>query len=178
MKLAAAEVEKIGTFTVKNTDLVLSDPCYSFDLNSCTVVAGVLPGTYHAFVSRYEVPNWGVRNCQLLVVHERYLNMVDDLAFEEADLGVGVDSGQAGIFDIDQYRPYPNEDEWYESLCRISLNSPLQAGVVEGGVVSVSGFGDGVYDAFFAHNADERVVGVQIVFINEQDLEDEEDHGS
>lgn len=47
--------------------------------------------------------------------------------------------------------------------------------MINGGVVSSSGFGDGGYEAFIAKNAEGKVIAVQIVFITEEDLLEEEE---
>ncbi|MFE9275741.1 hypothetical protein ACQKLN_08765 [Paenibacillus glucanolyticus] len=84
-----------------------------------------------------------------------------------------MDSGQAGIFDIQKYR-IPDADsvsdssdtdtEWYYACCDIT-ESGEEAGVLDGGVVSRTGMGDGAYGVYKAVNGQEQVVGVKIVFI-------------
>lgn len=84
-----------------------------------------------------------------------------------------MDSGQAGIFDIQKYR-IPDADptsdssdtdtEWYYACCDIT-ESGEEAGVLDGGVVSRTGMGDGAYGVYKAVNEQEQVVGVKIVFI-------------
>lgn len=103
--------------------------------------------------------------------------------WETCEFIVGVDSGQAGIFDHQIYRvdesvigetEFMPEDKWYSSCCDQTLGE-LGAGVINGGVVSSSGFGDGGYEAFIAKNAEGKVIAVQIVFITEEDLLEDED---
>lgn len=85
----------------------------------------------------------------------------------------GVDSGQAGIFDINHYRIPDVEDhddqvdtdsDWYLACCDIT-ESGEEAGVLTGGVVSRTGIGDGAYGVYKAVNEQDQVVGVKIVFI-------------
>jgi hypothetical protein len=104
-------------------------------------------------------------------------------------IDVGVDSGQAGIFDKSSfkndsliekdpefhhaYRRDKPGGRWYAACCDITL-SEEEAGVLLGGVVSTSGYGDGGYDCFVVKSGDE-VVAVKIVFIGEDEDEDIED---
>ena len=99
---------------------------------------------------------------------------------------VGVDSGQAGIFDIKSYRdnevcagipldgePLTDRGEFYNLCCDITLSKEM-FGVVPGGAVSSTGYGDGNYEIHVAKQFDE-VVGILLVFIDENDG-DEEDY--
>ena len=73
---------------------------------------------------------------------------------------VGVDSGQAGVFDKPFYRAgadagqIPSEDAleaWYNSCCNQTLHTDHYAGVIPHGVVSNSGYGDGGYICYSYH---------------------------
>ena len=86
---------------------------------------------------------------------------------------VGVDSGQAGIFDRNHYRVSEVSDregnadtdsKWYLACCDLTDNGE-EAGVLTGGVVSRTGMGDGAYGVYKAVNGQSQVVGVKIVFI-------------
>ena len=95
---------------------------------------------------------------------------------------VGVDSGQAGLFDASHYRDdtvIPNHENlkdkepseiWYDHCCNITL-SPLSAGVLPYGVVSSSGYGDGGYDCFICRNEYGQIIRAEIEFIPEDDYE-------
>jgi hypothetical protein len=94
----------------------------------------------------------------------------------KASFEVGVDSGQAGIYDEDYYRQYHSEDDcnddWYGDIC--DLTTPF--GTKDGKcVVSSSGYGDGGYDCYLLKDKNNEVVGFQIVFIEDEDEEDEYD---
>lgn len=71
---------------------------------------------------------------------------------------------------IDELKAKPTMD-WYEMCCDKTLSNE-NAGVIPGGVVSSSGYGDGGYDAFIAKNSNGQVIGVKIVFL----LEEEDDY--
>ena len=84
----------------------------------------------------------------------------------------GVDSGQAGIFDIQKYR-IPDADatsdssdtdsDWYLACCNITESG--EAGVLDGGVVSRTGIGDGAYGVYKAVNEQDQVVGVKLCLL-------------
>jgi hypothetical protein len=111
-------------------------------------------------------------------VHTDYANQ--DLSWREYPGEVGVDSGQAGIFSIENYRndeiaesittPDSNfsigrdgdGDAWYEKMCQFTL-SDNQWGSYDTGVVSSSGIGDGGYRCLVAKKKG-KIVGICIDF--------------
>src|SRR5690606_25054488 len=92
------------------------------------------------------------------------------------DFVVGVDSGQAGVFDFAVYKDdesakgksnFIEDEPWYSTCCDQTL-SDQQAGVIEGGAVSSSGYGDGLYTAYYAIDANKEVVAIKIVFMEDE----------
>lgn len=166
---------QLGNFKVDSGQLVVADPCYELDRN--TVIMGVLEhamnGTWASEVEKVEVRDWGEANAKLTAYHDSVAEEGAYLEWIKCPFVVGVDSGQAGIFDIHHYR-IPDADaeqgrddtdnEWYLSCCDIT-ESGEEAGVLDGGVVSRTGVGDGAYGVYKAVNEQDRVVGVKIVFI-------------
>lgn len=150
------KINNIGSFQIKSGKVRISDPCYDD-----TVCAGTLKnvknGTWNAYIHVFDEGKWGKR-VGFLEAFRAHFNETDgDWNTEKID--VGVDSGQAGIFD-EQYfkddeivkdckRYVPNnsicEDEpWYSICCDRTLRKEM-AGVIPFGAVSSSGYGDGVY---------------------------------
>jgi hypothetical protein len=85
-----------------------------------------------------------------------------NLTWAEQGPFVGVDSGQAGIFDASNYRNdnvivgMPENahicgklDKFYGACCDVTLGD-VGAGVIPFGFVSSSGWGDGGYESFIA----------------------------
>ncbi len=62
---------------------------------------------------------------------------------------------------------------WYSMCCQHTL-SERSAGVIPGGAVSESGYGDGAYECFYRVNPNDEVVGVKIVFLKKKDVENPE----
>lgn len=170
-KLFPNDNRDLGTFEVKSGRLVVSDPCYSRDTWCQGVLENVKNGTWRAFVLKGETDfGWGNRCWELIAMHKDHCSVVPfdfmDMTIK-ADFEVGVDSGQAGIFDEAEFRG--GEDEygeggWYDLACSKTLDTENHAGVMPGGAVSSSGFGDGGYECYVTKHKKE-IVGVKIVFI-------------
>ncbi|ASA23298.1 DUF4241 domain-containing protein [Paenibacillus donghaensis] len=166
---------QLGNFEITSGKLVVSDPCY--ELNTETIIMGVLDkalnGTWVSQVEKTEVRDWGEACSKLMACHSSVAEQAEYLEWVKCHFIVGVDSGQAGIFDINKYRipdAVPQEldsqgdSDWYFACCDITESS-LEAGVIDGGVVSHTGIGDGAYGAYIATNHQNYIIGVKIVFI-------------
>lgn len=179
----------LGQFECTTGVLVISDPCYDLDTWCMGEIEKAKKGIWKAFVVMNDSGGWGVRCAELIALHEELSpQLMSQLYWEKSSIDVGVDSGQAGIFDKSSFkndslikedphfsRNHANEagERWYAACCDITLSDD-QAGVLPGGAVSSSGYGDGMYDCFIVKKGDE-VVGVKIVFIGDDEDEDEED---
>lgn len=166
---------QLGNFEVNSGQLVVADPCYELDTN--IIIMGVLEsavsGNWTAEVEKVEIPDWGEANAKLTAYHHSVVDQGAFLEWIKCPFVAGVDSGQAGIFDINHYR-VPDADgldvnadtdsDWYLACCDITENGE-EAGVLTGGVVSRTGVGDGAYGVYKAVNDQGQVVGVKIVFI-------------
>jgi hypothetical protein len=172
--------------------VVISDPCYTIPTWCQEVIDGVKPGKYNVFAHKLELDMWGERVCALVAIHEDH--EITNIYFDHHSDNVGVDSGQAGIFDIDTYRkdeltdqmglgdgditffgdynrPVEEGEKWYETICSRTLGV-LQWGVYDRGVVSSSGIGDGSYSLYTATVDEEgkEIVGFIIDFGIDGDL--------
>ncbi|WP_083397660.1 DUF4241 domain-containing protein [Paenibacillus sp. LC231] len=166
---------QLGDFEVNSGQLVVADPCYELDTNIIImgVLDAVLNGTWASEVEKVEIPDWGEANAKLTAYHHSAAEQGAFLEWIKCPFVAGVDSGQAGIFDIQKYR-IPDADatsdssdtdsDWYLACCNIT-ESGEEAGVLDGGVVSRTGIGDGAYGVYKAVNEQDQVVGVKIVFI-------------
>lgn len=94
--------------------VVVSDPCYDPGTWCTALIDGVLPGNYLAEVE-YDESN---RPKYLKVCHKDYENIEP---IEKTDADIGVDSGQAGIFDMDYFNRMKSTeksaDDWYDLVC-------------------------------------------------------------
>ena len=157
------KILKLSTFKVTDK-IIVADPCYHFDALGTLILDNVLRGKYTA--SAEVVDN---RISSLAISHCDFKNAI----LESESVGyIGVDSGQAGFFDLDFF--CKNEggevgdlDSFYGLACAITL-SPKQAGVIKKrGVVSASGFGDGCYEVLVCKNEDGKIVAASTIFFEE-----------
>ena len=166
-------IKELGSFEVTSGKVRVCDPSYSKYEKDILVLENVLPGKYYANIEVIDTGVFGERVACLNIRHEYYDTTADNLFAEGA---VGVDSGQAGFFDEDFY---PNGDDtgnfddtktFYGKACTITL-SEKQAGVIDNfGVVSRTGYGDGVYDVYVNENVSGQIVTAAIDYgVNEED---------
>jgi hypothetical protein len=167
----------------------VTDPCYS-DPTWCQLkFDNVLPGKWVTWMIYDELQGTN-RNAELHLIHEDHLknnNLVYDWFGD-----FGVDSGQAGVFDAASYRddaaaeamqtpqldfvlPIRDQDgdRWYETICKFTLGDDGW-GSYDSGVVSSSGWGDGMYPVYGAE-VDEKIVALHLVFIDQSAELDEEE---
>ena len=169
----------LGTFEMASDRMAVSDPCYDTDVWCRGELQDVQPGIWEASVIKRDEGEWGIRVAKLVAVHKDYVDS-DMEPMTLAPFEVGVDSGQAGLFDAQHYRDDAvvvdpdtavNGNEsgalWYMHCCHLTLTK-LAAGVMPYGVVASSGYGDGSYDCFVGRNSDGKIVRVEIEFIPEE----------
>ena len=187
-------------FNVTSGEVFLTDPCYDYetitrDKHPGGIKSSAKNGMWIVNADVKDERDWGMRVAAIEAVHEDYIHSLN-LYWTILSGSVGVDSGQAGIFDVGQYPAgedtgdFNDPESFYGKVCKLTYdenNRELTHGVVDFGVVSLSGFGDGGYDAYAAKNNAGEVVGFRIVFIEderddsyeddyyESDDEDEED---
>lgn len=96
------------------------------------------------------------------------------------DADVGVDSGQAGFFDLAAFTEINGDktikDEFYEGVCDLTL-SDTQFGAIPFGAVSSTGYGDGGYSLFTRENENDEAVEAIIVFMPDFEEDDEGEEG-
>lgn len=160
----------------------VTDPCYDKGAWCAGVIRDVLPGRWAGAVVKSSKGGWGNRVDELLAWHADTSSGVASNAHHAEDIDVGVDSGQCGFFDE---RKFPDgqtwgdskndaKDEFYDRACKGTLNE-LGARVLEEGFVSSSGFGDGSYTCYTARNDKGQVIAMKVVFIGDEEEENEED---
>lgn len=169
-------IHELGTFQVKSGEMMVSDPCYSRDTWCQGILKNVKNGEWVAYVEKGQT-DWGNRCWSVYVVHSDYPQT--NHFTQRVEFEVGVDSGQAGFFDNAKYHGGEDrygEDGWYDICCKATLDSKLGANVIDGGVVSSSGFGDGSYHCHVAKIGN-QIIGAKITFISEEDFGSDADFG-
>lgn len=164
--------------------VIVSDPCYGLNTWCQGVLENVLPGNYKCTVEFSDEGSWGKRVSAIAVCHEDY---VDNLGvapeYDPEPFEVGVDSGQAGIFDYEYYAKYHSDlknsehvdADWYEQVSRLTYGRKIGfcGNIIDKqGLVSSSGYGDGGYTCWTAKNPDGKIYSILIEFITEDDDEE------
>ena len=122
---------EIGQDIELGNKVVISDPCYDLDTWCNGVLENVKPGIWHTKAENVNINNWGER-CSALIVWHKDVEEPDEDAYEETNIHVGVDSGQAGIYDYDHFAYIKDDKErdenWYDSIRTFgSVRKPMTA---------------------------------------------------
>jgi hypothetical protein len=181
------EQRSLGAFAVESEGIAVGDPCYpppspGDERRLHGLARKAKLGDWQAIAIRVDAGGWGQR-CAELVAHHVDHPLGKDDKWSKASEIIGVDSGQAGIFALKtmgldsgvpvgyfgREGPLDPDQLWYSMCCKVTLTE-LEAGVIPGGAVSSSGFGDGAYEWFTRELPDGSVVAVRIVFLTDEDL--------
>ncbi len=163
----------LGNFKPANGKVIVSDPCYE-SINGHNRGVQLKEGTYTA-KAKYGVIDewWGERVVELTINHE-------SCPKKKATSLIGwcgVDSGQCGIFERENYDKYhpnidtPESEQWYQDVCNITLNDKKHnCGMVKSnkkivGAVASSGLGDGAYDLYAGYNSKGEIVALRLRFL-------------
>jgi hypothetical protein len=161
----------LGTFRVNSGKLRITDPCYETDV----WCAGEIPAVNGIWNAKIVITNegmWGDRVQRLICTHvgdgTKYYKNVKSagLPFE-----VGVDSGQAGVYDAEMFAlnrggEYDDKSSFYGRVCEQTLGGS-QGGVIEWGATSRSGYGDGGYSGYVRKLRNGKAIQVEIEFFEE-----------
>lgn len=170
-----SEASVIGRFVVTAPELIVTDPHHvlpTYSFPETTVTGDLLQfsfpkaGTWIAVTHTSYEGVWGTRNAVLLVSHADH---VPDFytTWELVQRRVRVDSGQVGVYASSIcLQPLATRFDWYNQNCQL-VNSRHKAGVLADGVVAVSGFGEGLYNVYVAHDSYGLVVALKIILIDE-----------
>lgn len=160
--------------------VMVSDPCYGMDVWCQGVLDNVLPGEYVCYIDIWDEGDWGNRVAMIEVIHSNYRREADNIEYTPESFEVGVDSGQAGIFDYEYYEHSHNTeamhgsifDDWYDEVCRMTISNRQGGTIDNAGLVSSSGYGDGGYTCLTWKDKDGYISAIRIEFLDE----DEDDY--
>lgn len=200
--------ESLGITQLTSGAVIVSDPCYELGTWCQGRLDNVAKGKWHAAIVKNDdaavQADWEKNRVrELILLHEDHSHLFKGVeAGEEtyyadwalAPFHVGVDSGQAGIFDATIYgdndaiqiqdgdlvasswlRPGRRHGAFYAAMCGLTCkdNSGC-AGTFSRGAVSASGYGDGGYNCHYLTVNDE-IVGIAIIFIDDRNDDDEDE---
>jgi hypothetical protein len=169
----------IGEFVTASPNIIVTDPSNDIGTWCQDTIKNARIGRWKASVCYSDEKMWGTRVSSIQITHEDLsLKQLPDMDWIRQKASIGVDSGQAGFFQLERYHEdgrgeYGKDDTFYGKICNLTL-SDKQAGVIEYGCASSSGFGDGVYRLETIENKEKETVAARIVFITSE--EDEEDY--
>lgn len=185
----------VGKFTVdENACIRVTDPCYKrgeyeetyekSKFNTFKTLANVLPGVWFGQITHFDAG----QHARVGELKATYYSYVNDNYYNRWEFvcNVCVDSGQMGIFNDSNFpygevgefvaRDYENtkgNGSFYDTVCRTTLNE-IGGGVVTGGVVSSTAYGDGQYSLYVRRDSSERIIGIKVCF-DDDDQEEEYD---
>jgi len=183
MKTSVLDETKVLGSVELGDHVIVSDPCYA-------------PGTWCAGGLLVKPGRWageaGIMDGRVAVLFASHKSSsaympksMDDLSgWTKEGFEVGVDSGQAGIFDQRHYRKDASvlpedigdicpDEPWYSHCCKITCGED-RAGACKVGFVSSSGWGDGGYTCWTLRDKDGKVVAICINFLLEDNPEEDE----
>lgn len=85
--------------------------------------------------------------------------------FKLQTFGIGVDSGQLGIFDLEKFLQAKKTEKKSEKFYKKCFD-PTQGGCLQEGVVSSSGWGDGMYNAYYLKAKEGDIIAIWVPFID------------
>lgn len=176
-KKNAGKSQAIGHFAVESGKLIVTDPCYSTEDTEMQVhLSNVKKGHWTAFISYTD-------DAVVETLTAYSAEKKPSGKWHICDRLIGVDSAQAGIFDAavfgkDESIPGEVENVYgiemdekglkYYVACSDTVASDDQSGTIPGGVIAMSGYGDGMYEVSIKYNIFKEIVGVRISFSDEE----------
>lgn len=165
---------KLGSFIIKGNKIHVSDPCYDYDCSGAVTLTNVLSGKYLATLVRENLDILETRVSKLTIQHEDYKDNFPEIY---SGYEIAVDSGQAGFFDDDYYQhnqggEFGDITTLFGLACSLTLSKSHGGIMLNKGVVSETGFGDGCYPLLIAKNNEGKIVAASIIFIADEELEE------
>jgi hypothetical protein len=171
----------VGTFEVKSGKIVVSDPCYGTD-TWCMDIIPAKNGRWQARVDIRDEGDADDKDDRVASLTAIQMDTKDVGSWKELEGEFGVDSGQFSFVDAKAYqnqtrvpkktkwkhtKGWKGHDKWYKMVCEHTLER--QYGIIPGGVVSSSGYGDGVYQVFVKYvgrGKTKFAAGLKVIFID------------
>lgn len=111
--------DTIGADITLGEHVIVTDPCYDEDTWCNGTLANIRPGIWHTKTTHANMDYAGDRTTTLIIWHEAY-SKPKEANWIKTDIIVGVDSGQAGIIDLDHFRyleqSSERKDNWYSNI--------------------------------------------------------------
>lgn len=172
MKRVVTKTSELGNFLVTCGAVRVTDPGQPKKSKRAVTIDNLLDGTWRAqtLYGHDGDPDWGERVVELRVFHHEFCHK--EYTWKLLKIGVDVDSGQVGIFNLIDYpdkqtRAEKNKEGSFYSRCGKQTMRITLGGIIREGVVSLTSYEGGVYDCFTAIK-EGKVIGIKIVCIPEE----------
>ncbi|WP_294660604.1 DUF4241 domain-containing protein [uncultured Fusobacterium sp.] len=161
--------------------VVVTDPCYCTDLEESGIILlkEVQEGEYKCYAI-YDRDNQ-IKEAVILFENLSFWNK-DAYSWQLETKTISVDAGIAGVINYALYEEMmlckaKNEKEWesryYKEICELFSKDDTIC-FRENSFITLTGVGDGEYEVFTTKNKDNKIVGINIVYIEDEDEEDDE----
>lgn len=114
-------------FEITSGKMIVTDPCYDKQTWCQAKLDDVRNGTWYATAEYSDEDDWGDRVAQIWAWHDSL--GIDNpgrdfpTCSEFIPYDIGVDSGQAGFFDLDKYPDDTHKDDaFYDAVCKLTLS--------------------------------------------------------
>lgn len=110
---------RTGNDIILGSHIMVSDPCYDTTTWCNGDLHDVHPGTWHT-KALYQNDL-----CTDLVVWHSDIKEPSFDQFKKTDIIVGVDSGQAGIYNYNHFAKMCRNEQWYKSMCSVTHSETI-----------------------------------------------------
>ncbi len=117
---------KPQSFEITSGNMIVTDPCYNKETWCQAKLDNVKIGKWHSTIEYSDEGHWGVRVASIRAWHDSLGDNDSERTCtcdELIQADIGVDSGQAGFFDLEQYPDDPQNDKaFYRKVCSLTLS--------------------------------------------------------
>nr|DAK26669.1 MAG TPA: Protein of unknown function (DUF4241) [Caudoviricetes sp.] len=145
-------------------EIQVTDPCYPPDSPFSYKLSNALPGLYKVYVE-YEIKEVAA----LIIIHEDEEEIFNRVMMDIETDKIAVDSGQCGFFRAEVYEKvkeslHDNTD--FFNACNKAAEDKRKIAIIEEiGVISQSGYGDGLYVLHTQRDENNKVFAAELEFI-------------
>lgn len=155
----------LGNFEMESGTCFVTDPLYDVGTWCQRKLENVKKGIWFVHLIIQKEAN---KKMYIEKMIAQYSNLVSRKETDKIQFEIGLDNGQAGIFDCKYYKN--KNKKWYEKCRNITVSSK-QAGIIPFGVVSYVSALDGYFKCEAIYNQDGEIVEISIDFIQETDTD-------
>lgn len=155
----------LGSYNQISNQIILTDPVFDYKPGSTSFFGGsfvteIIPGPLHCYIIRTKFTFQKIQdksiynkteNTCLIVIHDNYKKIKPEWVFST---NVPVDTGTAGIFDLQYYQMNESgtelSEEWTDKVIQSIYSNRNEASILKHGVIFNINGGDGIYNGYTA----------------------------